>query len=126
MAGQGPAADRFPKAASSYVIAIDGQVGWSREADHPRLPASLPKIMTALVLLEGEWKPDGPVRIGKHAASATGSRLGMRAGESFQAVDLLAAMLVSSANDACLALAEHASGNEKAFVARMNARATKM
>jgi D-alanyl-D-alanine carboxypeptidase (penicillin-binding protein 5/6) len=45
--------DRFPKAASSYLVAIDGRVAWAREPDRPRPPASLTKIMTALVLLEG-------------------------------------------------------------------------
>jgi D-alanyl-D-alanine carboxypeptidase (penicillin-binding protein 5/6) len=118
-----PPADRFPKAAASYLVAIDGRVVWAREPDRPRPPASLTKIMTALVLLEGSWEPDAPVTVGPKAAAATGSRAGLRAGETLRAGDLLTAMLVSSANDACEALAEHASGSAEAFVAAMNARA---
>jgi D-alanyl-D-alanine carboxypeptidase (penicillin-binding protein 5/6) len=115
--------DPFPKAASAYLVAIDGRVIWERAADTPRAPASLTKIMTALVLLDGEWNPDAPVRIGPLAAAATGSRLGLAAGDELSAGDLLTAMLVRSANDACLALAEHAGGSVAHFVATMNARA---
>lgn len=122
----GASQDRFPKAAASYLVAIDGRVVWSREPDTPRLPASLTKIMTALVLLEGDWKPDAPVVVSRRAAAETGSRAGLREGETLRAADLLTAMLVSSANDACLALAEHAAGSAQAFVTEMNARAEAM
>jgi len=118
-----PPADRFPKAASSYLVVVDGRVVWAREPDRPRPPASLTKIMTALVLLEGDWNPDAPVTVGPKAAAETGSRAGLRAGEMVRAGDLLTAMLVTSANDACEALAEHAAGSARAFVASMNARA---
>ena len=114
--------DRFPKAAAAYVVALDGRELWARRADAPRLPASLTKIMTALVLLEGDWKPDAAIRVGRKAAAETGSRLGLREGESLRAGEALTAMLVASANDACLALAE-AAGPDGAFVAAMNARA---
>jgi len=119
-AAASPPTDRFPKAASSYLVTIDGRAVWARESNRPRPPASLTKIMTALVLLEGEWKPDAPVTIGPKAAAETGSRAGLRVGETLRAGDLLTAMLVTSANDACVALAEHAFGSEEAFVAAMN------
>jgi D-alanyl-D-alanine carboxypeptidase (penicillin-binding protein 5/6) len=122
----GAALDRFPKAAASYLVAINGQVVWARMPDAPRLPASLTKIMTAVVLLDGGWRPDAPVIVSRRAAAATGSRAGLREGESLRAGDLLTAMLVTSANDACIALAEHASGSESAFVAEMNRRADAM
>jgi serine-type D-Ala-D-Ala carboxypeptidase (penicillin-binding protein 5/6) len=122
-AAASPPTDRFPKAAASYLVTIDGREVWAREPDRARPPASLTKIMTALVLLEGDWKPDAPVTIDPKAAAETGSRAGLRAGETLRAGDLLTAMLVTSANDACVALAEHASGREDAFVAAMNARA---
>jgi D-alanyl-D-alanine carboxypeptidase (penicillin-binding protein 5/6) len=121
-----PPTDRFPKAASSYLVTIDGRAVWAREPGRPRPPASLTKIMTALVLLEGDWKPDAPVTIGPKAAAETGSRAGLRVGETLRAGDLLTAMLVASANDACVALAEHAFGKEEAFVAAMNARAASL
>jgi D-alanyl-D-alanine carboxypeptidase (penicillin-binding protein 5/6) len=118
-----PPPDRFPGAAASYLVAVDGRELWARDADRPRPPASLTKIMTALVALEGTWDPAALATVSARAARATGTRLGLKPGERLAAGDLLAATLVASANDACLALAEHAAGSEAAFVARMNARA---
>jgi len=115
--------DRFPKAAASYLVAVDGKVLWSRAADTPRPPASLTKIMSALVLLSENFDPAARVVVSERAAAATGSRAGLRAGESLAAIDLLTAMLVASANDACLALAEHSAGSSERFVAKLNAKA---
>jgi D-alanyl-D-alanine carboxypeptidase (penicillin-binding protein 5/6) len=121
-----PPVDRFPNAASSYVVAIDGTIVWERNADRPMPPASLTKIMTALVLVEGAWDPEAEVKVSAHAAAETGSRAGLRAGETLAARELFKAMLVASANDACLALAEHAGPGDSTFVARMNDRARAM
>jgi D-alanyl-D-alanine carboxypeptidase (penicillin-binding protein 5/6) len=115
--------DRFPKAAASYVVALDGKVLWERDADTPRPPASLTKIMTALVLLDGAWKQDAIVTVSACAAAATGTRLGLRAGDRMSAGDLLTAMLVASANDAAIALAEHRAGSVERFVTTMNEKA---
>jgi D-alanyl-D-alanine carboxypeptidase (penicillin-binding protein 5/6) len=119
-------ADPFPQAASSYVVSVDGRTVWSGNAEEARPPASLAKIMTALVLLEGDWKEDAMVAVSAAAASAPGSRMGLRKGDRLRAGDLLTAMLVRSANDAAEALAEHAAGSEEAFVKRMNLRATEL
>jgi D-alanyl-D-alanine carboxypeptidase (penicillin-binding protein 5/6) len=114
--------DRFPDAAASYLVAVDGEILWARAPDAPRAPASLAKILAALVLLtdppDGEW-----ITVSDRAAAETGSRIGLRAGEQLRMADALAAMLVASANDACRAAAEHAAGSAGAFVARMNRRA---
>ena len=125
-AAEPPPLDRFPRAAASYLVQRDGRVLWERAASAPRPPASLAKIMTALVVLEEGWDAEAPVRIGARAAAETGSRLGMKAGETMAAGDLLTAMLVSSANDAAVALAEHRAGSVEAFVKRMNTRAKEM
>lgn len=118
------AADRFPRAASAYVVAIGDREVWARDPDAPRRPASLTKLMTALVLLEdARWSPAAEVTVSARAARETGSRAGLAAGDRARAGELLAATLVGSSNDACHALAEHAAGTERAFVARMNARA---
>lgn len=116
------AVDRFPSAAASYLVSIDGRIVWARAIDTPRPPASLTKMMTALVLLES-WRPDDLVTVSRRAAAATGSRAGLRKGDRVSAGDLLTAMLVASANDACLALAEHRAGSAETFAALMNARA---
>lgn len=118
--------DRFPRAAPSYLVAVDGRVVWAREPDAPRAPASLAKLMAALVALEEGWDPDRLVPVSRRAARATGARLGLRPGERIRAGDALAAAIVASANDACLALAEAVAGSEEAFVARMNARAARL
>lgn len=122
--GAAPPEDRFPGAASAYVVAVGGRELWARAPDAPRRPASLTKLMTALVALEAPgWSPDAEVRVSARAARATGTRLGLAEGDRVSAGDLLAATLVGSVNDGCRALAEHVAGSEAAFVRRMNARA---
>lgn len=114
--------DPYPRAAVAYVITVNGVVVWARAPERSLPPASLTKIMTALVLLD-RWTPDALVDVSTLAASATGSRLGLVAGEQLRAADALTALLVGSANDACLALAEHAAGSVAGFVGRMNRKA---
>jgi D-alanyl-D-alanine carboxypeptidase (penicillin-binding protein 5/6) len=81
--------------------------------------------MTALLVAEGS-APDGWLTVSGRAARATGARIGLRAGERVKVGDALAAALVASANDACLALAEQAAGSAAAFVERMNRRAAEL
>jgi D-alanyl-D-alanine carboxypeptidase (penicillin-binding protein 5/6) len=118
--------DRFPAAGTAYVVAVNGRPVWARAPDSPLPPASLTKIMTALVVLERDFSPGAWLRVSPRAAAATGSRLGLRAGEELTVGDALTATLVSSANDACRALAEHVGGSEGAFVRRMNERAREL
>ncbi len=92
----------------------------------PRPPASLAKLISALVLLRGSWDDTRVIRISKAAATIEGTQLGLREGEQIRAGDALTAMLLRSANDACLALAEDADGSAAAFVVRMNALAAEM
>jgi D-alanyl-D-alanine carboxypeptidase (penicillin-binding protein 5/6) len=111
--------DRFARA---FVVEVDG-IRRSEHAAQLRLPpASLTKMMSGLVAIEAGRFAE-PVTISRRAAAATGSRLGLRAGERMLAGDLLSAMLIASANDACRALAEWVAGSEAAFVERMNRRA---
>jgi D-alanyl-D-alanine carboxypeptidase (penicillin-binding protein 5/6) len=119
------APDPYPKAAAAYLVAVNGAVLWARAEDQSLPPASLTKIMTAVVLLE-EWAPEEIITVSPLAASASGSRLGLRAGDQLRARDALTALLVASANDVCLALAEHAAGSVSAFVARMNRKAAQL
>lgn len=118
--------DRFPEAAASYLVEVQGRRVWARAPDEPRLPASLTKIMTALLALEGPWRPGDWVVVSPKAARETGTRLGLTAGDAMRGWDLLAATVIASANDACMALAEHVAGSEAAFVARMNRRAAEL
>lgn len=104
-----------------------GAVLTEHRADQPLAPASLTKLMTAYLVFErlraGTLKLTDPVRVSASAAAAPASRLYLRAGESVSVEELLKGMIVRSANDATVALAEHVSGSETAFVAQMNERA---
>jgi serine-type D-Ala-D-Ala carboxypeptidase (penicillin-binding protein 5/6) len=66
------------------------------------------------------------VTISARAAGETGSRLGLKAGDSFRVKDLMAAAMIASANDACRALAEWDGGTEGVFVQRMNRKAVEL
>lgn len=117
-----PPANAFPDVARAYWVEVNGQPVWAG-ASNERLPmASLAKLMTALLLAESA-DLDQTLAVSDAAARATGSRIGLRAGERMRASDLFDAMLVRSANDACRALADWHGGDLASFVAMMNARA---
>lgn len=116
------ATDPFPGIARSYLVRVDGATIWEHVAGERVAPASLTKLMTA-VLVDESARLDEVVTISARAAAATGSRLGVKAGERFVVKDLLAAAMIASANDACRALAEWRDGFEAAFVHRMNRKA---
>jgi D-alanyl-D-alanine carboxypeptidase (penicillin-binding protein 5/6) len=117
--------DPFGNVAAAYLVKVDGREVWARNADAPLPPASLTKMMTALLVLE---RADlrSVVTVSREASRETGTRLGLTHGDRMPVIDLLAATLLGSANDACHALADHVAGSEKRFVDRMNARAREM
>lgn len=117
--------DPFPEVATAYRVEVDGRPVWERQANRRLPPASLTKLMTVLLVLD-DYRPQAEVTISRTAANETGSRLGLRSGDSFYVEDLLAAALIHSANDACRALAEHIAGSEARFVQRMNRRAREL
>jgi D-alanyl-D-alanine carboxypeptidase len=80
------------------------------------------KIMTALVLLEHGRLSD-TVTVSRGAAAVRGYQLGLRVGQRVSLEDLLAAILIRSANDAAVAAAEHVGGSVAGFAALMNAKA---
>jgi serine-type D-Ala-D-Ala carboxypeptidase (penicillin-binding protein 5/6) len=107
---------------SSYLLQVNGQTYREKSPNLRRPPASLTKIMTALVVLENGHM-DEVVTVSASASRETGSRIGLRRGDRLKVRDLLAATLIASANDAARALADHLGGNQKTFVKRMNDRA---
>lgn len=114
--------DPYPWIAAAYLVKRDGALLWAGQP-HARLaPASLTKLMTALLALE-RGNLDERVTVGKGVLQATGTRIGLKPGERLSARDLLAATVVRSANDACRALAEHLGGSLKVFIQVMNQRA---
>jgi len=96
--------------------------------EHERLaPASVTKIMTLLLIMEsldsGQIKLSDLVTASAHAAEMGGSQIFLREYEQMTVDDMLKSIAVGSANDASVAMAEHISGSEDAFVAKMNAKA---
>jgi len=110
------AEDSFAHIADAYVVKRDGRVLWAAAENARHAPASLTKMMTALLVLE-RGQLDEPVVVSRAAAREDGSRIGLRAGEPLRARDLAAAAVLHSANDAGRALAAH---SDPGFVARMN------
>jgi D-alanyl-D-alanine carboxypeptidase (penicillin-binding protein 5/6) len=99
-----------------------GMTLYQFESERRLSPASLTKIMSALVILEHGRLAD-EVIVSSKAARAHKIRLRLRTGQIFRLEDLLKAMLIVSANDACLAAIEHVGGSEEQFVMMMNAKA---
>jgi len=117
--------DRYPSAAVAYAAVVDGEMIWGRNVDMHRAPASLTKLLTALVLLD-DWHPNAVLEVSHAAAHITHPRVGLHTGDTVTAEDALTAMLMHSANDACLTLVENAAPSLAAFAERMNARAEQL
>jgi D-alanyl-D-alanine carboxypeptidase (penicillin-binding protein 5/6) len=123
-----PPSVRPPKldvAAAALVDIASGQVLYERNGRGRRPVASLTKIMTALLVLEAT-DPGDKVETSPFAADQVGAELGLRPGEVQPVRQLLYALMLQSANDAAVALAEHVSGNVGAFVRDMNRRVGRM
>jgi len=117
--------DPFGRVAAAYLVKVDGRDVWARNPDRRLAPGSLTKMMTGLLVLE-RADPGQVATVSLEASRETGTRLGLEAGDRMLVIDLLAAALLGSANDACHALADHVAGSEKKFVVLMNARAREM
>jgi len=113
------------RASALYLVELQsGRVLLEKNATRRLPPASLTKIMTALVALEAA--PLQQVVKIDDRAIVHHSSYDFRPGEEFLLRDLITAMLVASANDACEAVAWHIGGNDKTFVAMMNERAVRL
>lgn len=118
-----------PKA-KILMEATTGQVIYSQNSDQKLPMASVTKEMCLLLWAEdidsGKLSLEEKVKASAYASSAEGSVIWLNAGEEMTAAELLEAVIVSSANDACIALAEHSAGSEAQFVKRMNERAREL
>jgi D-alanyl-D-alanine carboxypeptidase len=113
--------------AGSVLLADEqtGQVLFERSAEQPRAMASTTKVMTALLALE-HLDQRRTVVIGTEPTTVGEESLELRKGERFTVHQLLVGLLVKSANDAAVALADAVDGTEAAFVRRMNRRAAEL
>lgn len=107
-------------AAAAMMMDLDAdRTLYALHPHEPLPPASTAKIMTALLALQRTDLADR-VTVSPQAAGATGSRMGLAAGETLTVQELLYGLLLPSGNDAAVALAEHVGGSETAFVDLMN------
>lgn len=106
------------------------QVLYAEDAGQPWHPASLTKLMTAYVAFEeiakGTVTLETPVTLSKYAMTQAPSRSGLKVDTSVSLEDALYILIVKSANDMAVAIAETIGGNEAAFVAKMNDVAARM
>lgn len=107
--------------------ASTGRVIYEKNADESLHPASITKIMTLLIIFDavddGSISPEDTVTVSEHAASMGGSQVFLEPGETQTVETMIKCIAIASANDACVAMAEHISGSEDAFVQSMNERA---
>lgn len=110
--------------------ASTGQVIYERNADTKRSPASITKIMTLILIFDelksGNLKLDDEVTTSAYAKSMGGSQVFLEEGEVQTVETMIKCIVVASANDASVAMAEKICGSEEAFVERMNARAKEL
>ena len=118
--------------AESAVVmeASGGEILYEKEADVPKPPASVTKIMTLLLIFDaiadGTISADTEVTTSEYAASMGGSQVFLEAGEKQTVETMIKCIAVASANDACVAMAEKIAGSEPAFVEKMNQRAASL
>lgn len=116
----------------AYLVSADnGEVIFDKNAGKQTPPASLTKVVTAIVVLENCKNTDTMVTVNESAIKeldGTGSSLGgLKAGETLRVYDLLANLLIKSANEAANVLADYISGNDRAkFISMMNETAKRL
>jgi len=126
-----PLALGSPACASAIVMEAEtGTVLFEANADEVRAPASLVKMMVELVVFDeiekGALSLADTVRVSKEAAKMGGSQIYLEPGDAYTVEELMQAVAVASANDACAAVAEHIAGTRGAFVTLMNDRARRL
>lgn len=116
--------------AAVLMDAVSGEVLFAQNAHKKLPPASVTKVMTMLLILEGcdsgKIRLSDTVTISERAASMGGSQMYMEPGEQHTVEELLKGVAMVSANDGCVALAEHLAGSVEMFVEQMNKRAAEL
>ena len=106
---------------------VSGQILYENNADEERIPASVTKLMTLLLVFEAvennECSLADVVTASAYASSMGGTQIYLAEGEKMTLEELIIAIAVGSANDAAVAVAEYLAGSEEAFVALMNTKA---
>ena len=120
---------------SQYKSALLADVDSGRILFHDRMhqmiyPASLVKMMVSLIVLEeideGRISLNDSVKVSSWASKIGGHQVYLKQGEVFKLKELMKATVISSANDASVAVAEHVFGEDKTFIKKMNDRAVEL
>jgi len=113
--------------AAIVIDASDGDVIYQNNENEAFAPASMSKMMTAYLLLEsvhnGKIRWEDPVTMSAKAAQTEGARIPVQVNDTLTVKDLYHALMIESANNSAVALAEHIAKTEKDFVQLMNAKA---
>ena len=110
---------------SKSAIILDAHTGkplFAKQPDIPRQPASTIKVLTGMIALKS-LKKQTPVRASRYACSMPRSKVYLDPQKTYSSDDLINAVLLASANDASVALAEKIAGSEQAFATMMTLRA---
>lgn len=117
-----------PDISAKSAIIVDAATGtiiYEKNSHEKRPPASTTKIMTAIIALE-YGNPNDIVTASEHACETDNSSMHLKPGEKIKLDDLLYALMLRSANDAAVCIAEHIAGSEENFVKLMNEKATQI
>jgi D-alanyl-D-alanine carboxypeptidase (penicillin-binding protein 5/6) len=128
--GLPPPPPRIEAKAWMLLDVSSGQVLAGQNENRRLAPASLTKLMVAYLVFDAlklrQIKPDQTYTVSDQASKVEGSRMFARSGQSIKVDDLISALIIQSANDAALTLADGLAGSEEAFVGRMNEQARKL
>lgn len=131
-AGQGTKDQTLTLSAESAILmeASTGKILYEKNSEERKPPASVTKVMTLLLIFEaikeGKAALTDEVTVSAYAASMGGSQVFLEAEEMQTVETLIKCIAVSSANDACVAMAEYLYGSEEAFVGKMNEKAKEL
>ena len=135
------AEDRSPYVSADAALTLDcvsavlmdaktGEILLAKNENEALPPASVTKIMTLLLVMEavdeGRIALSDTVTVSERAAAMGGSQVYLKVGEAMSVEEMLKCVVIASANDCAVALAEHVAGSEAAFVALMNERAAEL
>lgn len=125
-----PSAFTIQAKSAILMEASTGRILFEQNIHEALPPASVTKVMTMLLLMEaienGQLSYDTVITASENAKRMGGSTIFLDTGEEMTVRDLLKGIAVASANDACVAVAEHLAGSEALFVEKMNARAREL
>ncbi len=127
------AAESGPETTAPSVLLMDADtetILYAKDEITERPLASVTKVMTLLLIFEaiddGQISPEDTVTVSEHAAGMGGSQVYLEPGETQTVDTMIKCIVIASANDASVAMAEHISGSEEAFVENMNTRAAEL